>query len=82
MYDTRLAMIKEFFMKQMLKRQMKGVPEAEQEKIIKAVTENPQFFENIATEVQAKMKGGKDQMTAVMEVMTKHKDELGKIMQK
>ncbi|MES2953032.1 MAG: hypothetical protein V4674_00530 [Patescibacteria group bacterium] len=73
-------MIKEFFMKQMLKNQMKGVPPEQQEKILKMVTENPKFFETIATEVQAKMKGGKDQTAAVMEVVAKHKDELAKLM--
>lgn len=59
---------------------MKDVPEAEQEKIFQAIDKNPDFFQNIATEVQAKMKEGKDQMTATMEVMKKHQEELKKIM--
>lgn len=68
-------------MKKMLKAQMKGIPEAEQDKIIKMVEKNPKFFQQIATEVQAKMKNeGKDQMTASMEVMQKHKDEMQKVM--
>ena len=69
-----------FLMKKMLKSQMKGIPETEQEGIIKMVEKNPQFFQQIATEVQAKMKEGKDQMAATMEVMQKHKDEMQKIM--
>ena len=73
-------MIKDFLMKKMLKSQMKGMPEAEQEKMIKLVTENPELFQKIAVEMQAKIKEGKDQMTAAMEVMQAHQEELKKIM--
>lgn len=69
-----------FIMKKMLKSKMKGIPEAEQDKILVMVEKNPAFFQQIATEVQAKMKEGKDQMTATMEVMQKHKDAMQKIM--
>ena len=67
-------------MKQMLKRQMKGVPEAEQERIIAAVEANPDFFQNIAKEIDALQKQGRSQMAATMEVMRKHQGELQKIM--
>ena len=67
-------------MKQMLKRQMKGVPEAEQERIIGLVESNPEFFEGIAKEIEALQKQGRDQMSASMEVMRKHQGELQKIM--
>jgi len=73
-------MFKEFLMKKMLKSKMKDVPEAEQEKMMKLVTENPELFQNIALEIQSKMKEGKDQMAATMEVMQAHKDELKKIL--
>jgi len=72
-------MFKEMLMKKMLKSQLKGMPEAEQEKMIALVIKNPQFFQSLALEIQAEMKNGKDQQTAAMEVMTKHKDELQKI---
>lgn len=72
-------MIKEFLMKKMLKAKMKDVPEAEQEKMIKLVTKNPELFQKIALEIQAKMKEGKDQMAATMEVMKKHENELKQI---
>ncbi len=75
-------MFKNFIMKQMLKRQMKGVPEEEQDRILKLVEDNPKFFENIATEVQKKVDGGKDQMAAAMEVMREHQDEVKKLMSK
>ena len=76
-----MAFFKNFLMKQMLKRQMKGVPEAEQERIISLVESNPEFFENIAKEVDVLKKQGRDQMAATMEVMRKHQGELQKLMQ-
>ena len=71
--------IKDFLMRKMLAAKMKDVPKEEQEKIMNMLENNPQLFEQIAIETQALMKNGKDQMTAVMEVMQKHKDELSKI---
>ncbi len=76
-----MAFFKNFVMKQMVKRQMKGVPEAQQEMVLAAVEKNPEFFENIAKEVDALTKQGRDQMSATMEVMRKHQSELQKIMQ-
>ncbi len=67
-------------MKKMLKSKMKDMPEAEQEKMIKLVTENPELFQEIGLEIQAKMKEGKDQMAATMEVMQKYQEEIKKIM--
>ena len=64
----------------MLKNQLKGVPESEQNKIIEAVEKNPKLFSDIAAEVQEKIKGGMDQQAATMAVMMKHKDELQGIM--
>ncbi len=65
----------------MLKRQMKGVPEAEQDRIIALVEQNPDFFNSIAQEVEALTKQGRSQQAAVMEVMRKRQGELQKIMQ-
>lgn len=67
-------------MKQMLKRQLKGVPEAEQERIISAVEANPEFFQSIGKEIEALQKQGRDQMAATMEVMRKHQGDIQKIM--
>jgi len=65
----------------MLASKMKGVPEAEQEKIFNMIEKNPDLFQKIGAEVQEKMKlEGKDQMTASMEVMQKHKDKLKGLM--
>ncbi len=67
-------------MKKMLKRQLKDVPQDQQDKLIGMIEKNPQLFQQIAEEAQAKMKDGKDQMTAMMEVMQNHQEELKKIM--
>jgi len=72
-------MFKEFVMKQMLKRQLKGVPEAEQEKIIAMVQKNPALFEQIAKEIQIEIKKGKDQQSASILVMRRHQAELQKL---
>jgi len=72
-------MLKEFLMKKMLKEKMKDVPEEEQEKMMKLVMENPELFQKIALEIQTKMKEGKDQMAATMEVMSKYQNELKSI---
>ena len=64
----------------MIKSQLKNVSEAEQEKLVKLISENPQLFQKIAEEVQAKVKGGQDQMSAMMEVMTKYKTDLQNVM--
>jgi hypothetical protein len=69
-----------FFLKQLLKSKMKDVPAADQERIFNALDKNPEFFQKIAEEVQVKMKSGKGQQEAVMEVLGKYQDELKKIM--
>ena len=69
-------------MKQAMKSQLKNVPESEQEMILDMVEKNPDFFENIAAELQEGLKSGKDQQTVAMEIMQKHKSELAKLMKK
>lgn len=69
-----------FIMKRMLKSKMKDLPEDQQEKVLSALEKNPKLFENIALEVQEKMKGGKDQMAATMEVMQKYQADLKDVM--
>ncbi len=68
--------IKTFLMKKMLASQMKGVPQAEQDKILTMIEKNPDLFQKIGTEVQAEMKKGKDQMAATMEVVKRYEAEL------
>jgi hypothetical protein len=76
-----MGFFKNMMMKQMLKSQMKGLSEDQQEKILKAIEDNPEFFENIAKRIEQRIKEGKDQMSAAMEVMRENQDELRKLMQ-
>lgn len=69
-------MFKDFIMKKMLDRQLKNVPEEQKEKIMKLINEKPELFQKIAMEAQAKMKQGKSQMDAMMEVAKEHQEEL------
>ena len=66
-------------MRKMLASQLKGVPQEEQEKIFSMIEKNPDFFKQVAEKVQVKMKQGKTQMDAVMEVMKENETELKKI---
>ena len=75
-----MGFFKNMAMRTMLKSQMKGVPTDQQDKILNAFEANPKLFEDIAKEVQEKMKTSKTQMEATMEVMAKHQEELKKIM--
>lgn len=73
-------MIKEFLMKKMLARQLKGVPEAQRAQIMAMVEKDPKLFEQIAKEIKAEMKTGKDQTAAAMIVMPKYQKELQALM--
>lgn len=75
-----MGFFKDLLLKKMLKNQLKGIPEAEQEKIIQAVEKNPKLFSDIATEVQEKMKAGLPQQEATMQVMMSHQKELQDLM--
>lgn len=68
--------VKDFFLKKMLSAQMKGVPQADQDKVFAMLQKNPEIFQKIAMEVQMEMKKGKNQMSATMEVVKKYEDEL------
>lgn len=69
-------MLKNLLLKKMLKSQLKDVPEEQQEKLFSAIEKNPELFQNIAKEVQQKIKDGKDKTSATFEVMQKYQTEL------
>lgn len=71
-----------FFMKALLKKQMKGVPEADIEKFLAMVEKNPDFFKQVAEEAQVKIAGGMGQQQAVMAVLTDKQAELQQVMGK
>lgn len=65
-----------FLMKAMLKRQLAHLPKEQQQMIINAIEKNPKFFEQIAEEIQKKVKNGVPKQTAAMSVFMSHKDEI------
>jgi hypothetical protein len=71
--------IKTFFMRKMLANQMKGVPQADQDKVFDMLEKNPDLFQKIGLEVQEEMKKGKDQMAATMEIVKKYETDLKKL---
>ena len=79
-FAKSMGFFKNFVMKQAIKSQMKGVPQAQQDMMLAAIDKNPEFFENIAKEIEQKVKEGKSKTAASMEVMRKHQDELRKLM--
>ena len=67
-------------MRQLMKSQLKNVPEADQERLLLMVEENPDLFGKMAEDIQKKMKEGKSQMTAAMEVARENEASLRKAM--
>ena len=65
-----------FLLKKMLSSKLKGVPQADQDKLLAIIEKNPGFFEKMAQEVQDEVKKGKDQMSATMEVAKRYESEL------
>lgn len=72
--------LKTFLMKKMMASQMKGVPQAEQDKLLAMIEKNPDLFQKIAEETQAEMKKGKNQMAATQEVAKRYESEIKKLM--
>jgi hypothetical protein len=75
-------MLKGFLMKAMMKRQMKGMPQDQQDMILGMIEKNPDFFTKIAHDIQEKVKGGMGQQQAMMLVMKQNEAELRKMLGK
>ena len=75
-------MFQNFLLKTMLKKQLKNVPQDQQDKIFAMIEKNPDFFMKIAQEAQEKIKGGMAQQDAMMAVMQTHQEELKAVMGK
>ncbi len=74
--------VKDFFVRQMLKQKMKGMPEAQQKVMLELMEKNPDFFKRVGDEVEKRKKSGQDEMTATMQVMREHQAEFQKLMMK
>lgn len=64
----------------MMRKQLAGLPERERALLITAIDKNPDFFMNIAKEVDAKKKEGIPEQLAAMSVMKKHEGELRRML--
>ncbi len=74
--------LKRMLTNKLMERQLKSLPPAQREAIMAAVNANPDFFNNMAKEIEAEKKNGKTEMAASMEVMRRHQGELQKLMMK
>ena len=74
------AKMKDAAVKKMMEKQLKNLPPAQREVVMNAITNNPEFFEKIAKEIEVETKNGASQMAASMKVMRKHQGELQKVM--
>lgn len=65
-----------FFTKALIKNQLKGVPQAELDKIFALIEKNPDFFKKLAVSVQEKTKSGMSQQDAMKEIMEEEGDKI------
>jgi hypothetical protein len=68
--------------KKALESHLKNIPEGDKEKILSMIQKNPEFFSKLGVAIEEKIKQGKDQMTAAMEVAQQFKEELKNLSQK
>lgn len=73
-------MFKELLLKKLIKSKLGDLPQAEQDKIIRIVTKNPELFQEIAMKIKKQMDSGKDQMGATMSVMKEYQSQIQKLM--
>lgn len=74
-------MLKRLLLRKMLKKQLVGMPEKEQERILSMIEKNPELFQKMTLEIQGKIKEGRDQMSATLEVSKKYQSELKDVME-
>ena len=73
-------MFKNFLVKKLMKSQLKNMPKDQADMIGAMIEKNPELFMKISKEAQQLVKGGKDQMAAMMEVIKKYQKELQQLM--
>jgi len=64
----------------MLSKQLAQLPKEQQEKVLAAFEQNPDFFKGLIGEIGERLKKGESQQSAIMSVMTAHKAELERIL--
>jgi dihydroorotate dehydrogenase len=80
LYTTATMGIKAWLTKKVVASQMKGATPEMQEMITALVEKNPELFQKIASEMEARTKKGEHQMFAMMQVMKKYQKELQGVM--
>ncbi len=68
-----------FFVKSLIKKQLNGIPDDQVDLLINAMEKNPEFFKQLADEIQTKVSAGMSQQDAAMLVMKGRKEELKRI---
>lgn len=81
MFGKLIGNAKQAAMKKMLKSQLKDMPKEQAEMVERMLEKDPELFMKMAKEAQELVKGGKDQMVAMMEVGKKYQKELQRLMQ-
>ncbi|MCA9351244.1 hypothetical protein KC929_00515 [Patescibacteria group bacterium] len=64
----------------LVRSKMKGLPKDQQDMIIALVSENPDFFKKIQSQIEAKKKQGQGEQLAMMQVMRENQTEIRKLM--
>lgn len=73
-------MIKEFLMKQLIKRKLGNLPPEMQARFAAAIEKDPEFFTMLSKEIDAEQKRGRGQMAASVLVMKKHQKRLQELL--
>lgn len=69
-----------FVMKKMMQKQLKNLPKDQADKLMAAFEKDPKFFQDIAKQIQKKVKAGADQQNASMQVMMENREKLQELM--
>ena len=72
--------IKDFLMKKLIGSKLKHLPQDQQDMILALVSENPECFKEIQTQVEAKKKQGQNEQMAMMQVMRENQAQIQKLM--
>ena len=75
-------MIPNFLMQKMVENQLKTLPPEQKEKIISLISSSPDFFNEMADDLQKELASGKDKMAAAMTVAQKNEQRLKELLEK
>jgi len=73
-------MFKELMFRKMLEKELSALPLEKRERVIEAMTKNPEFFSKIGERIQEKTAQGMDKMQAAQEVALENKEELERLL--